>query len=103
MKHFLGINWLVRIKNPVFWGQVVMALFLPMLTSVGLSWEQMTSWAALWQVIVHSLSSPVTVAAMLLSVWNVINDPTTAGLRDSAQALTYDKPKEASYDPTVSR
>ncbi len=94
MKNFLGINWIVRIKNPVFWAQVVVALIVPMLTSLGLSWEQMTTWSALWQVVVHSLSSPVTVAAMLLSVWNAVNDPTTAGLRDSALALSYDKPKK---------
>lgn len=94
MKHFLGINWLVRIKNPVFWVQVLVALFVPMLTSLGLSWEQMTTWGALWQVIVRSVANPVTVAAMLLSVWNAVNDPTTAGLKDSTQALTYTKPKE---------
>ena len=94
MKHFLGINWLVRIKNPVFWGQVAVALLVPMLTSLGLSWEEMTTWGALWQVVVQSLANPVTVAAMLLSVWNTVNDPTTAGLGDSDLALTYDKPKE---------
>ncbi len=93
MKHFLGINWQVRIKNPVFWAQVLVALFVPMLTSLGLSWEQMTTWGALWQVIARSVANPVTVAAMLLSVWNTVNDPTTAGLRDSALALSYDSPK----------
>ena len=31
MKNFLGINWLVRLRNPVFWVQVVVALFVPML------------------------------------------------------------------------
>ncbi|MBO5783535.1 MAG: phage holin, partial [Clostridia bacterium] len=83
MKHFLGINWLVRIKNPVFWAQVVVALFVPMLTQMGLVWDQITTWRALWQVVVQGLSNPVTVVAMLLSVWNTVNDPTTAGLRDS--------------------
>ncbi len=93
MKNFLGINWIVRIKNPVFWAQVLVALMVPMLTSLGLSWEQMTTWGALWQVLVRSLSNPATVAAMLLSVWNAVNDPTTAGLQDSALALSYKEPK----------
>ena len=92
MKHFLGINWLVRIKNPVFWAQVAVALFVPMLTQMGLVWDQITTWSALWQVIVRGISNPVTVVAMLLSVWNAVNDPTTAGLGDSSRALSYDKP-----------
>ncbi len=94
MKHFLGINWLVRIKNPVFWGQVVVALFVPMLTQMGLVWDQITTWGMLGQVILQGLSNPVTVVAMLLSVWNTVNDPTTAGLKDSSRALSYDKPSE---------
>ena len=94
MKNFLGINWLVRAKNPVFWAQVVVALFVPMLTRMGLVWDQITTWQALWQVVISGLSSPVTVVAMLLSVWNTINDPTTAGLKDSSRALSYDKPNQ---------
>lgn len=94
MKHFLGINWLVRLRNPVFWAQVVVALFVPMLTQMGLAWEQITTWSALWQVVLQSISNPVTVVAMLLSIWNAVNDPTTAGLQDSPLALSYDKPGE---------
>ena len=92
MKNFLGINWLVRVKNPVFWAQVVVALFVPLLAGAGLAWEQVTSWRALWQVVWQGIQSPVTVVAMLLSVWNAVNDPTTAGLQDSALALSYDRP-----------
>lgn len=94
MKHFLGINWLVRVKNPVFWAQVVVALFVPMLTQMGMVWDQITTWGVLWQVVLRGISNPVTVVAMLLSVWNAVNDPTTAGLKDSSLALSYDKPKE---------
>ena len=94
MKHFLGINWLVRVKNPVFWIQVLVALFVPMLAQAGMAWEQITTWEALWQVVRQGIQSPVTVVAMLLSVWNTVNDPTTAGLKDSSLALSYDKPKE---------
>ncbi len=94
MKNFLGINWLVRLRNPVFWVQVAVALFVPMLAQAGLAWEQITTWGALWQVIWLGIQNPVTVVAVILSVWNAVNDPTTAGLQDSPLALSYDKPSE---------
>lgn len=93
MKHFLGINWLVRIKNPVFWVQIALALFVPLMTHLGFAWEQVTTWQALGSLILQGLSNPVIVVAMLVSAWNTVNDPTTAGLRDSSLALSYDKPK----------
>lgn len=93
MKNFLGINWLVRFRNPVFWGQVAVALFMPLAAHLGTSWEQVTTWQTLGRLILQGLSNPVIVVAMLLSVWNTVNDPTTAGLRDSAQAMSYDRPK----------
>ena len=34
------------------------------------------------------------VAAMLVSIWNAVNDPTTEGLSDSPTACTYDSPKK---------
>lgn len=30
----------------------------------------------------------------LLAILGIVNDPTTAGFRDSARAMGYDKPKE---------
>lgn len=88
----MSINWKVRVKNPVFWANIAAAVFVPMLAGVGLSWEDMTSWAALWGVITETVKSPVIVAATVVSVWNALNDPTTAGLSDSARALAYSKP-----------
>ncbi len=90
----MKINWLVRIKNPVFWAQIIIAIFLPILTQLGLSWEQITTWGALWDVIVQAIGNPVIVVAVIVSVWNAINDPTTSGLSDSANALTYTEPKK---------
>lgn len=37
---------------------------------------------------------PVVVVAIVISVWNVVTDPTTKGIGDSAQALTYKKPNK---------
>lgn len=86
------INWKVRIKNPVFWVQIVAAIVLPILTYLGLSWEDMTSWAALGSIFVQAVSNPVILVSVVVSVWNAINDPTTKGLSDSTRSLTYDKP-----------
>lgn len=89
-----SINWRVRFKNPVFWTNVVLAIVLPILTHMGMNWEDMTTWAALGGVIVSAVKNPVIVVAVVVSVWNAVNDPTTSGIGDSAQALTYDEPKK---------
>jgi len=86
------INWKVRIKNPVFWVQIAVAIVLPILAYLGLSWEDMTSWSALGGIFLDAIKNPVILASVIVSVWNAINDPTTKGLADSTRALTYDKP-----------
>ena len=86
------INWKVRIKNPVFWVQIAVAIVLPILAYLGLSWDDMTSWAALGGIFLEAIKNPVILASVIVSVWNAINDPTTKGLADSARAMTYDKP-----------
>ena len=90
----MNINWKVRIKNPVFWAEMTMAIFLPILTHMSMNWTDLTSWSALGGVLLSAIKNPVIVVAVLVSVWNAINDPTTAGLSDSSQALTYTKPKK---------
>ena len=89
----MKINWKVRMKNPVFWGQVVVAVIAPILAYLGLSWSDMTPWAAFGGIFVKAVSKPVVFVSVLVSVWNLINDPTTKGFSDSTQALTYEKPK----------
>ena len=89
----MKINWKVRLKNPVFWVGLVVAIVLPILTYLGMSWEDMTTWAALGNALLQAVKNPVILVSVVVWVWNLINDPTTKGLSDSAQALTYDKPK----------
>ena len=86
------INWKVRIKNPVFWVQAAIAVALPILTYFGLTWEDMTSWAAIGNLLLQAVKNPVVIAAVLASVWNAVNDPTTAGLKDSQRAMAYERP-----------
>lgn len=90
----MKINWKVRVKNPVFWRNIAISIIAPILAYMGTSWESLTTWYALWDIFVQAVANPVIVVAVLCSVWNAINDPTTAGDSDSARALTYDKPKK---------
>lgn len=90
----MKINWKVRLRNPVFWVQVATSIILPVLANLGLNWEDMTTWAALGGVLLEAIQNPVIVVAVIVSVWNAVIDPTTAGVGDSSQALTYEEPKK---------
>lgn len=88
----MKINWTVRFKNPVFWAELIAAVFLPILTHMGMNWDDMTTWTALGGMLVDAIQNPVIVVAVVVSVWNALNDPTTKGIGDSEQALTYTQP-----------
>ncbi len=88
----MKINWKVRLKNPVFWVNLAVAIILPILTYLGLNWSDMTTWAGLGHVLLEAVKNPVILVSVLISVWNLINDPTTKGLSDSSRALTYTEP-----------
>lgn len=87
------INLKVRFKNPVFIAQLVLSVMTPILAYAGLTLADMTSWTALGQILVDAIMNPYVLGLVTVSVWNALNDPTTAGLSDSAQAMTYDSPK----------
>ena len=88
----MKINWTVRFKNPVFWAELIAAVFLPILTHMGMNWEDMITWDALGGMLLDAVQNPVIVVAVVVSVWNALNDPTTKGIGDSEQALTYTQP-----------
>lgn len=88
----MKINWAVRFRNPLWWAQVACAVLLPILAYFGLSWEDMTSWAALGALFVRAVQNPVVVVSVLVSVFNAVVDPTTAGVGDSRLAMTYAAP-----------
>lgn len=83
------INWKVRIKNPYFWVAIGSALLMAM----GISPEVLTSWGAVWNAIKELVSNPYMLICATMAITGVINDPTTKGVSDSKQALTYVKPK----------
>ena len=87
------INLKVRFKNPVFIAQLVLSVLTPILAYTGLTLADMTTWSALGQVLVDAIMNPYVIGLVLVSVWNAVNDPTTAGLKDSKQAMSYSSPK----------
>lgn len=88
------MNWKVRVKNPVFWVQIIVSAFAAVLAYAGLTAADLTTWDSVWQLLRGAASNPYCLLLVLTSVWNAINDPTTAGVTDSKAALGYDKPKE---------
>ena len=86
------INWKIRFKNPVFYMQLILAVLTPVLAYMGLTVKDLTTWAAVGNVLLQAASNPYVLALVLVSVWNAVNDPTTTGISDSANALTYDEP-----------
>lgn len=91
----MKINLKVRFKNPVFIAQFILAIFTPILAYAGLTAQDLTTWKALFDLIVDAISNPYVLSLVAVSVWNAINDPTTKGICDSVNALTYGKPKSS--------
>ena len=87
------MNIKVRVKNPVFWVQILLSILTPILAYAGLTAQDLTTWAKLWEVLIMALSNPYVLGLVALSVWNALNDPTTKGITDSKRAMEYEKPQ----------
>ena len=94
----MKINWKVRVKSPQFWIGLVGVIASPILAYLGLGFEDLTTWSSIGEVFAAFFSNPYligTVVMAVLSFIGVLTDPTTKGMGDSEQALTYEKPKES--------
>ena len=85
-----AVNIPVRLKNPWFWVGVVSII----ITAIGLDPTTMTSWGAVLDAVEAVLRNPVQLVTAVLAVLAVFVDPTTAGLTDSARALSYTAPNK---------
>lgn len=86
------INWRVRINNKAFWAAFIPGVLLVVqriLSLCGVSLDVLG--------LSDELISIVEGIFLVLALLGVVNDPTTAGMSDSKQALTYDKPKDDRY------
>ena len=93
----MKINWKVRVKSPQFWIGLVGVIASPILAYLGLGFEDLTTWSSIGEVFAAFFGYPYligTVVMAVLSFIGVLTDPTTKGVGDSEQALTYEKPKE---------
>lgn len=84
-----NINWTVRIKNKAFWVAIIPAVLLliqVIATVFGFTLDLGD--------LGNNLLDVVNAAFSVLVILGVVNDPTTAGLADSKQAMTYTEPKK---------
>jgi phi LC3 family holin len=87
------INWRVRFKNPVFIFQLILALLLPILAYMGLTFQDISTWPKLGVILLNAIKNPYVFGLIVVSLWNAINDPTTKGISDSEKAKGYNDPK----------
>ena len=83
------INWKVRIKNKMFWMALIPAVLL-LVQVVAAVFGYTLDLGELGNKLLAVVNALFGVLALL----GIVTDPTTAGISDSAQALTYDKPKK---------
>lgn len=82
------INWTVRLKNKAFWVAIISAILL--LVQVV---------AAVFGITIdlgelgNKLLEVVNAAFGVLTILGIVTDPTTKGISDSDNALTYTEPK----------
>lgn len=83
------INWKVRIRNKNFWVTIIPALLLLIQGIAALSG---------FTINLNDVSGKLLVIVdgvfVVLSILGIVNDPTTAGISDSSQAMTYNEPKD---------
>lgn len=88
----MKINWKIRLKNPSFLVSIVIAVFAPIFAYMGITAKDITTWSSLGNIIIQAVSNPYILLTVGVSVYNAVIDPTTTGITDSANALTYDEP-----------
>lgn len=84
-----NINWEVRIKNKNFWLTLIPAVLLliqVLVAPFGYQWD--------FGVLNEQLAEIINALFAVLMILGIVNDPTTDGIADSKQALTYKTPKK---------
>ena len=84
----MKINWKVRLKNKVFWTAFIPALLL-LIQVVAAVFGVTLDLGDLGTKLLDVVNAVFSVLVIL----GIVADPTTNGMSDSAQAMTYDMPK----------
>lgn len=85
----MKINWNVRIKNKVFWMSIIPALLI-LVQAVANVFGFVIDLGELS----GKLLAVVEAVFIVLAILGIVADPTTEGMTDSEQALTYTEPKK---------
>lgn len=85
----MSINWKVRFSNKQFWLSFIPALLL-LIQVVAAVFGYSMDFGELG----NRLLSVINALFAVLSLLGVVTDPTTAGVSDSNQAMSYKKPKK---------
>ena len=83
------INWKVRLKNRAFWVAIIPAVIL-LVQAVA----SVFGYTIDLSIMGGKLLEVVEAVFIVLAIVGVVTDPTTAGISDSKQALTYEEPKK---------
>lgn len=84
-----NINWTVRIKNKTFWLALIPAMLL-LVQVVAAVFGYTLDLGGLG----NKLLDVVNALFAVLAILGIVTDPTTEGVTDSKQALTYTEPKK---------
>ena len=82
------INWKVRIKNKLFWAELIPAIAL-----LAQAVASVFGWTIDLTTLVGKLLAVVDAVFAILMILGIVVDPTTEGVRDSKLAMTYEEPK----------
>ena len=85
----MKINWLVRVKNKAFWVAIIPAVLL-VIQAVASVFGYTLDFGDLGNKLLAVVNAVFSVFVIL----GVVTDPTTEGVTDSKQALTYTEPKK---------
>lgn len=86
----MKINWKVRISNKLFWLALIPAVLMVIQTVASVFGFTLDLGD-----LGNKLVAVAEAVFLVLGIIGIVNDPTTAGIKDSTQALTYRKPKES--------
>lgn len=83
------INWTVRFKNKSFWLSFIPAVLLLVQVVAALFGFELDLGD-----IGNRLIDVVNAVFAVLAILGIVTDPTTSGVSDSAQAMTYTEPRK---------
>jgi phi LC3 family holin len=83
----MQINWKLRLKNKVTLTAIVLGV-------VGIAYKILAMLGIVPPISENDMVEVVLLVIELLVLLGVFVDPTTAGVGDSQQAMSYDKPRE---------